>query len=33
MKSFTIKADFERDLQNWIQAIRKGQSHGLGKGL
>ncbi|MCX6812980.1 MAG: hypothetical protein NTV77_00590 [Candidatus Azambacteria bacterium] len=30
MKPFIIKADFERDLQNWIQAIRKGQSHGLG---
>lgn len=29
MKSFTIKVDFEKDLKNWIQAVEKGQSHGI----
>lgn len=29
MKLFIIKADFEKDLKNWIQAVKKGQSHGV----
>jgi len=29
MQSIAIKVNFEKDLWNWIQAIQKGQSHGI----
>jgi len=29
MQSIAVKVNFEKDLWNWIQAIQKGQSHGI----